>query len=303
MDSIRKNREATVLITGASSGIGQSCARRLASAGFVVFAGVRKQEDADRLQRDGGERIVPLSLDITDDASIRSAVDVVRARSAGRGLDALVNNAGIGVAAPVEYIRADVLRQQFEVNVFGQIAVTQAFLPLIRQCRGRIVNMGSVGSHLAIPFGGALCATKSAFRSLNDALRLELHPFGIHVAMIEPASIHTPAIEKTLGDAEGAIRQLPPDGVTYYGALLREFMHRSYEREQRGSPPDVVADAVYEAITTARPRPRYLVGKDARLLATMPWLLSERTLDRLRYRLFRLPSRAGAGGEKSERHA
>ena len=216
------------------------------------------------------------------------------AHLSGRGLDALVNNAGIGVVAPVEHIRLEVLRRLFEVNVFGQVAVTQAFLPLIRRARGRIVNMGSVGSHIAIPFGGALCGSKSAFRSLNDALRLELHPFGIHVAMIEPGSIRTPAVDKTLGDVERAIGELPPEGVARYADMLRRFMQRGYEREQNGSAPEVVAEAVLHAVTAKQPRATYPVGKDATLLVTMPRLLPASLLDRIRYRLFGIPASIAA---------
>jgi NAD(P)-dependent dehydrogenase (short-subunit alcohol dehydrogenase family) len=286
--------QKSVVITGASSGIGHACVVRLVREGFFVFASVRKELDAERLRRDGGDRVMPIALDVTDDASIAAAARDVRARLDGRGLDALVNNAGIGIAGPVEYLRADVLRHQFDVNVFGQVAVTQAFLPLIRAARGRIINMGSVGSHLAIPFGGVLCATKSAFRSLNDALRLELHPFGIDVVMIEPGGIRTPAVDKTLGDPDAAVAALPLEGVARYGAILRDFMRRAYAREERGSSPDVVADAVYRAITARRPRARYPVGKDARLLVTMPRLLPDGILDRLRFRLFGIP------GEKQE---
>lgn len=280
--------QRSVVITGTSSGIGRACVTRLVRAGFRVFAGVRKPKDAEALAREPS--VVPVEIDVTDDAAIRAAVDTVRAALAGGGLDALVNNAGIGVTAPVEYVRPEVLRRQFDVNVFGQVAVTQAFLPLIRQARGRVVNMGSVGSHIAIPFGGPLCASKSAFAALNDALRLELHPFGIHVVMIEPGSIRTPAVDKTLGDAERAIAELPREGAARYGAMMREFMKRGYERENNGSPPEVVADAVHEALTAAHPRARYVVGKDARLLATMPRLLPDGLLDRVRYRLFGIPS-------------
>jgi NAD(P)-dependent dehydrogenase (short-subunit alcohol dehydrogenase family) len=285
-----ESTQKTVVITGASTGIGHACVLRLARSGFVVFAGVRKPADAERLRREGGEQVLPITIDVTDEASIRSAVETVRRHVNGRGLDALVNNAGIGVAAPVEYMHADVLRRQFDVNVFGQIAVTQAFLPLIREAHGRIINMGSVGSHIAIPFGGALCATKAAFRSLNDALRLELHPSGIDVVMIEPASIRTPAVDKTLGDPEGAVRQLPPEGVARYGELLRSFIKRSFEREQGGSSPDVVADAVHQALTAAHPRARYPVGKDSTLLTAIPRWLPDRLLDRIRYRMFGIPS-------------
>lgn len=278
------------MITGASSGIGHASALRLAGSGFVVFAGVRKPEDGERLRREGGERVIPVAIDVTDAASIAAAVATVQSHLDGHGLDALVNNAGIGLAAPVEYMHPDALRKQFDVNVFGQIAVIQAFLPLIREARGRIVNMGSVGSHITIPFGGALCATKSAFRSLNDALRLELHPSGIEVVMIEPASIRTPAVDKTLGDPEGAVRALPPEGVARYGELLRAFMKRSYDEEQHGSPPEVVADAVHQALTAAHPRARYPVGKNSTLLTVMPRWLPDGLLDRVRYRLFKIPS-------------
>jgi NAD(P)-dependent dehydrogenase (short-subunit alcohol dehydrogenase family) len=283
-------RQRTVVITGASSGIGRASTLRLASAGFLVFAGVRKAADGERLRQEGGERVIPLEIDVTDAASIAAAVDTV-ARHVD-GLDGLVNNAGIGITAPVEYVSLDSLRRQFDVNVFGQIAVTQAFLPLIREARGRIVNMGSVGSHITIPFGGALCATKSAFRSLNDALRLELHPFGIHVVMIEPASIRTPAVDKTLGDPDGAVRQLPPEGVARYGDMLRTFIKRGYEREQHGSSPDVVADAVHHALTAAHPRAHVPVGKDATLLTAIPRWLPAGVLDRIRYRLFGITQRS-----------
>ncbi|HEY3357773.1 MAG TPA: SDR family NAD(P)-dependent oxidoreductase, partial [Polyangia bacterium] len=180
----------TVVITGAASGIGRATALRLVREGFVVFAGVRKRDDAASLRAEAGERLLAMALDVTDPDTIRAAATAVHAHVVGRGLDGLVNNAGIGVSMPVEYLPLDVLRQQFEVNVFGQIAVTQALLPLLRQARGRIVNIGSVGGHVTIPFGGALCGSKHAFRALNDALRLELHPFGIHVCMIEPGGIH-----------------------------------------------------------------------------------------------------------------
>ena len=288
--------ERTVLITGASSGIGHACAMRLSQEGFVVFAGVRKPRDGERLRTESGGKVLPVDIDVTDDATIRAAADEVRGRVGNAGLDGLVNNAGIGVTGPVEYLRPETLRHQFDVNVFGQIAVTQAMLPLVRRARGRIVNMGSVGSHISIPFGGALGASKSAFRSLNDALRMELHPFGIHVSMIEPASINTPAVDKTL-DADAAVAALPPEGAERYGAMMREFIQRAVERERHGSPPEVVAEAVFHALTDKRPRARYPVGKDVTLLMAMPWLLPDGLLDRIRYRLFGLPARFAAAVE------
>jgi NAD(P)-dependent dehydrogenase (short-subunit alcohol dehydrogenase family) len=282
------------VVTGASSGIGRSTSLLLARRGFRVFAGVRTEWDAESLRAEGGIRLVPIELDVTHSSSIAAAVELIDEHLGGQGLDGLVNNAGIGIAVPIEGVATDVLRHHFEVDVFGQIAVTQAFLPLIRRARGRIVNMGSVGGHLAIPFGGVLCGCKSAFGSLSDALRMELHPFGIRVSVIEPGSIHTPAVEKTLGDVEGAIAALPPATARRYGPLLRKVARRAYEREKGGSSPDVVARVVYRALTARRPRIRYHVGKDARLLAALPRLLPDRVLDAARLRLFGMPTSFGA---------
>jgi NAD(P)-dependent dehydrogenase (short-subunit alcohol dehydrogenase family) len=281
--------QKSVFITGTSSGIGHASALRLAKAGFRVFAGVRKQADAQSLRAEH-PGITSIAIDITDAASIASARAELEATLGG--LDGLVNNAGIGLAGPMEHVPLDELRRQFEVNVFGQIAVTQALLPLIRRARGRIVNMGSVGGHITMPFGGVLCGTKSAFGAMNDALRLELRPFGIHVSIIEPGAIHTPAVEKTLGDIEGTIAALPPDGQNHYASALREFNRRAYDRELHGSSPEVVADAVHHALTARRPRSRYPVGRDARLLVTMPRLLPDRVLDQLRLRIFGLTKQA-----------
>jgi NAD(P)-dependent dehydrogenase (short-subunit alcohol dehydrogenase family) len=287
--------EKRVLVTGASSGIGRATAAELLRAGFArVFAGVRRAADGQALRAELGPALTPLTLDVTDAAAIAGAVTVVSDDVGAHGLDGLVNNAGIGVSMPIEDAPLEVVRRQFEVNVFGQIAVTQAFLPLIRRARGRIVNTGSVGSHITMPFGGLLCASKAAFRSLNDALRLELHPFGIHVAIVEPGAIDTPAVEKMLGDVEGTLRELRPGGAARYGAMLREFTRRAYERERRGSPPEAVARVIRRALTDARPRACYPAGAHARAMGLVPRVLPEGVLDRVRLRLFGLPRRFGA---------
>ncbi len=283
----------TVVITGASSGIGRASALLLARSGFTVFAGVRKASDADALRREGGEHVVPLLVDVTDRDMIASAAEEVERRVGEHGLDGLVNNAGVGLAVPMESVPLDEVRRLFEVNVFGQLAVTQAFLPAIGRARGRIVDVGSVGTHVALPFGGVLAGTKSALGAFNDALRLELRPFGIRVVLIEPGSIHTPAVEKTLGAAESAVRALPIEAAERYGEMLRTFMRRAYEREKRGSPPEVVARVVLEALTARKPRARYLAGKDAWRLATLPRVLPRRLLDRVELRLLGLPAKTG----------
>jgi NAD(P)-dependent dehydrogenase (short-subunit alcohol dehydrogenase family) len=290
---MKQRQEKAVVITGASSGIGRATALYLAERGFRVFAGVRKQKDGEALRTESNGRVIPVLIEVTDRGSIEAAALEVQAQVGEHGLDGLVNNAGIATPAPIEYMRPEDLRRQFEVNVFGQVAVTQAFLPLVRKARGRIVNVGSVGSHIALPFGGALCGSKGAFTLLSDSLRLELRPYGIHVCLIEPGAISTPAVDKTLGDAEGVIASLPPEGAARYGAKLREFMRRGHERETKGSPPEVVAEAIHHALTARRPRLRYPVGADARMLVTLPRVLPERALDRVRLRMLGMPTEFG----------
>jgi NAD(P)-dependent dehydrogenase (short-subunit alcohol dehydrogenase family) len=259
------------------------------SDGWTVFAGIRKPQDGENLRREFGAAVVPLVLDLEQHESITAATRELESILEMPGLDGLVNVAGIGMIRPLEYASTSDVEKIFEVNVFGQLAIIQAFLPFIRKRRGRIVNISSVGAHIAIPFGGLLNASKAAFGLMSDALRLELHPFGISVCTVEPGSIKTPAVDKTLGDVEGILRQLPPQGIQRYGALLKEFAKRAYQRETNGSSPAPVASAVHHALTNRRPRTRYVVGKDARLLTALPRFVPDRVLDRIRFRLFGIP--------------
>ena len=284
----------TVVITGASSGIGRAAVSRMVQSDWQVFATVRKMQDGDQLSSDFGRNVTPIILDVTDRKTISAAAERVTSLLQGSGLDGLVNVAGVGKVQPVEYMTEDALQEAFNINVFGQIAVTQAFLPLLRTARGRIVNISSIGAHIAIPFGSLINATKSAFGILSDTLRLELHPFGIHVAAIEPGAIKTPAVEKTLGDMEAVIRSLPAEGAAQYGTMLRTFIRSGYEREMNGSSPDVVANAIHHALTARQPRTRYRVGKHATLLATLATFVPDRLLDKIRFRLTGMPSAFGA---------
>jgi NAD(P)-dependent dehydrogenase (short-subunit alcohol dehydrogenase family) len=292
-----------VVITGASTGIGRACALLLDQYGFQVFAGVRKEQDGQSLQSAASERLTPLLIDVTDASSIAQAAARVQESVGEAGLAGLVNNAGIGVSGPVEYLTLADLRMQFDVNVFGQIAVTQRFLPLLRQARGRIVNIGSIGDRITLPFGGALCASKSALASLNDALRMELRPWGLHVCLVEPATITTPAADKVQAASEALIEQLPREGAQQYASIFRTFTRRVVEREADGSPPEVVAAQVLRALTAARPKTRYLVGKNATRLSLLAWLMPERLLDQLRLRIFGLPTAFGALGTAPARPA
>jgi len=291
--SVSVNKGA-VVITGTSTGIGRACALTLDAQGFRVFAGVRKEEDAAALRRAASDRLTPLFVDVTDAASIAAAGATVARAVGDAGLAGLVNNAGVGLVGPLEYLPPDDLRRQFDVNVVGQLAVTQAFLPLLHRGRGRIVNIGSVGGKLTVPFGGALCASKYALEALTDALRLELRPWGIHVCLVEPGSIHTEAVDKTLGQGERTAAALARDGHGWYAAALRRFAAIAAKRERNGSPPAVVAATVVRALTVAAPRARYPVGAHARLLTTLPRVLPDSALDAMRARLFGLPRAFGA---------
>ncbi|HEV2398988.1 MAG TPA: SDR family NAD(P)-dependent oxidoreductase [Candidatus Sulfotelmatobacter sp.] len=270
------NRKAAV-ITGASSGIGYACVRRMSSAGWTVFATVRKTSDRDRLRSE--KNVYPVIMDVQDAASISSAAVEIASQLEPTGLDGLVNVAGVGMVRPLEYAAMSDVREIFEINFFGQLAAIQAFCGMLRKKRGRIVNITTVGVNLAIPFGGLLNSSKSAFGKLSDTLRLELRRFGVRVIAVEPGSISTPAVDKTLGNLEEIIRSLPPEAQQNYGPMIRTVGRRGYDMEKNGSSPDVVAVAVHHALTSDRPRLRYRVGKHAKLLATIPKLLPERVFD------------------------
>ncbi|TDC84573.1 SDR family oxidoreductase [Micromonospora sp. KC606] len=264
----------TVLVTGASTGIGRATALLLAREGFTVFAGVRKDADGEAL----GRSVTPIKLDVTDAGQIAAAAERL-----GR-LDALVNNAGIGVTGPLEFVPLDALRWQYEVNVFGQVAVTQAMLPMLRASRGRVVTVGSVGSWITLPFGGPLCSSKHAIRSLNDALRMEVKPWGIHAVLIEPGSIHSDAVDKLEGEVVPRLESIGPEGRRLYGAAYRTMTSAGLKEERSGSRPDVVARAVLHALTARKPRSRYPVGKKSRLMSTLGRIVPQYTLDALRLR-------------------
>jgi NAD(P)-dependent dehydrogenase (short-subunit alcohol dehydrogenase family) len=284
----------TVVITGASSGIGRACVSQLVQSGWRVFAAIRKAEDGDKLQSEFGAALTPVVMNVTDRIAVFGAAGQVSSQLEGRGLDGLVNVAGIGMIRPVEYVAPHDLQEIFDINVFGQITVTQAFLPLLRKARGRIVNISSVGAHIAIPFGSPINASKSAFATFSDTMRMELRPFGVSVSAVEPGAINTPAVEKTLGNVEAVVSNLPASGASQYGELLRRFARRAYARERNGSAPEVVARAVHHALTARRPRTRYRVGKHAHLLATLSAILPDRLLDAILLRIAGLPTKADA---------
>ena len=270
-----------MVITGASTGIGEACALHLDALGFRVFAGVRKEPDGEALRQRASDRLTPLFIDLTEPASIAAAAQTVTDALDGEGLAGLVNNAGIAVAGPVEFVPIAEVRRQFEVNVTGQIAVTQAFLPLLRKARGRVVNMGSSGGRWSKPFMGTYCASKFALRAVTDALRIELRPWGIHVSLVEPGAVTTPIWEKSMTAAEVMLGNFPQRAHDLYGrafAVVRQYMMEAW---RSAVPPGAVAKAVAHALTARRPRIHYFVGRDARLMAACARLLPDWLLDRL----------------------
>ena len=281
-----------VLVTGASSGIGRATAIVLANAGWHVFASVRNPVDGESLRAAvaSGPEITPVQLDVTDGEQIDAAVAQMSAHVGTAGLNGLVDNAGIGVTAPMEVVSPDSLRHQFEVNVFGQVAVTQAVVPLLRQARGRIVMIGSIGGRMTPPFGGPLAASKAAIASLADAFRQELAPWDIKVVLIEPASILTEAVDKVKRDAEKVVADFSAEEAEMYRDSYLGMVDLAMSRELKGSPPSVVGELVAKVLTKSRPRSRYVVGRDGRLLATLTRFVPTLVFDAMRRKLFRLPA-------------
>jgi len=285
--SIGDNR--AVVITGASTGIGAACALHLDRLGFVVFAGVRKSEDGVVLQKAGSDRLVPLELDVTDRTTIQKSHAVVFEASKDRGLFGLINNAGIAVVGPLEAVPISDLRQQLEVNVIGQVAVTQAFLPLIRQARGRIINMGSIAGRAATPLMGPYSASKFALEAITDALRLEVQQWGIHVSIIEPGAIATPIWNKSAIEAAERETAIETELRALYKPVVAAVRKVVGEASKRAISPDAVAKVVEAALTLPNPKTRYLVGTDAKLRALMAKLLPDRISDKLLTSILRLP--------------
>jgi NAD(P)-dependent dehydrogenase (short-subunit alcohol dehydrogenase family) len=281
----------TALVTGASTGIGQATALRLARAGWTVLAGVRDDAAGARLaaeaaERGGGGSVEPIALDVTDARQIADAAALVAARDGGSApgrLDALVNNAGIGVGGPLELIGIEDVRRQLDVNVVGQVAVTQALLPALRAARGRVVFLSSVGGRVAMAFTAPYAASKHAIEAIGDALRVELRTSHVQVALVEPGSVATPIWDK--GRAEAERVDVPDELRQQYGHIPEAMDTMLRSTAERGVPPEQVAETIERALTAPRMRARYVVGRDARVMIAVRRLLPDLVFDRLARRV------------------
>jgi NAD(P)-dependent dehydrogenase (short-subunit alcohol dehydrogenase family) len=269
----------SVLVTGASSGIGRATVRRLDAAGWKVFAGVRKEEDAAALRAESSERLEPVMLDVLDADAIAAAAERIGAEAGG--LDGLVDNAGGAVPGPLEALPIEDFRRQVELNLTAQLAVTQAMLPAIRKARGRVVLISSMGGRVALPFTGAYHAAKFGLEGLGDSLRQELAPWGIKVVLVEPGSIDTPIWTRGEEDADKILSGASPRLHELYGAAIEKYRKVVKDTAERGIPPEKVAAKIEHALDARRPRSRYLVGIDAQVMGRLKPFVPTPLFDRL----------------------
>lgn len=274
-------KRRAVVVTGASTGIGRACTEALVGQGFHVFGSVRKEADAEALERELGEHVTALRFDVTDRAAIDAAAERVAEAIGDTTLAGLVNNAGVAVAGPIMHLDVDELRQQFDINVLGLVSVTQAFLPLLGARRrppgapGRIVNISSISGKLVVPFLGAYASSKHALEALSDAMRRELRLYGIDVVIVEPGAVQTPIWDK----AEAADVERYAD--TDYGEILRKFQQVMVEQGRRGFPVSRVTDVVVEAMTSDRPKARYAIPNQQLMGWVLPRVMPDRWLDQM----------------------
>jgi NAD(P)-dependent dehydrogenase (short-subunit alcohol dehydrogenase family) len=277
-----------VLISGCSSGIGRAAALHLDAAGWHVLAGVRKEADAESLAAEATGALTPLILDVADSDSIEAARERVE-REAPGGLSGLVNNAGIAVSGPLEFIPIEDFRRQLEVNLTGHVAMIQASLPSLRAARGRIINVTSIGGIVTTPFFAPYCASKFGLEAVTDSLRVELRPWGIETIAIEPGSIATEIWAGGLKLFEEMTQRMPTQATELYERALKATAKASADTGARGIPPERAAATIETALTAARPRARYLVGRDAHAMAWASRLLPAKAYDRIVARSLGLP--------------
>lgn len=269
----------SILITGASTGIGRAGALHFDSLGWRVFAGIRRDEDAEALKAKASDRLTPVKLDVTDDAAIAAAADELDSALDGAPLDALINNAGLAISGPLEFLPMEDFRAQLAVNLTGQVAVTQAMLPLLRRGKGRIIFITSIGGRIAFPYAGPYHASKFGLEAVGDSLRQELRPWGIEVIIVEPGSVATDIWERGNAKAAEITAGLSPEALELYGDRIKAMAKTMSDIGEGGVDPQVVADVFEKALTVRKPRTRYLIGRDAKVQARLKIFIPDRIFD------------------------
>jgi NAD(P)-dependent dehydrogenase (short-subunit alcohol dehydrogenase family) len=277
----KSRARGAVLITGTDSGIGAACAEYLDGLGFRVFAGVLDRTALETKRGTRPARIRPVVLNVAKPEDIESACASITESVGAAGLFGLVNNAGYAIGGPLEYLPIEVMRRQFEVNFFGTLAVTQAFLPLIRAGQGRIINIGSPSGTLVLPFLSPYAASKAAIKAMTEVLRIELRPWNIPVSLIEPGRILTGIWRQSTDDSAALLENYPEEAIQRYRPVMEALVRMNTGAAARGLPPARVAQVVGRVLTCGRPRARYYVGWDSRLLTLAAHVVPTRLRDRV----------------------
>jgi NAD(P)-dependent dehydrogenase (short-subunit alcohol dehydrogenase family) len=286
-------QKGAVLVTGASTGIGRATALHLDKRGYRVFAGIRKQADAKSLKADASESLTPITLDVTKPRSIAAARQKVMRAVGKAGLSGLVNNAGIASAGPVEFLPVEEFQRVVDVNLTGQYAVTQAFLQALRRGDGTVVFVTSIGGRVANPFFSPYNAAKFGLEGVADSLRRELRPWKqMNVVVVEPGSVATPIWEKGNDAFDAAAAKMPPEAKRLYGPHTDRLKEVTIETADRGIDPGAVARVIEKAIRKRRPKARYIVGRDAKMMARTQSLVGDKNFDRLVSRAMKMPDHA-----------
>ena len=250
-----------IVITGSSTGIGKACALHLDKLGYKIYAGVRKQTDGDSLREEASDTLTPIILDVTDTKSIASTVSIIE-KETGGNIFGLINNAGIGRSGVLEAIPVDEIRNVMDVNVIGLMAMTKAMIPMLRKNKGRIINIGSTASFLASPGASAYAASKFAVRAITDSLRLELKPFGMSVILVAPGAVESEIWEKGAAYKNEMRKSIKPEIAKLYSTLIK--FGEKLVKEIKKIPAEEVAKSVADALASVKPKPYYIVGKDAK---------------------------------------
>jgi NAD(P)-dependent dehydrogenase (short-subunit alcohol dehydrogenase family) len=272
------DRRELIVVTGASTGMGAATARELARRGFHVLAGVRRDVDADALRGDG---IEPHILDITVESDVAAIAERVARDPQGQPLRALINNAGVAINAPVEALPIAEWRRQFEVNLFGHVAMIQALMPSLLRSSGTVVNISSLGGKVALPTYPAYAGSKFALEALSDSLRREVSRLGVKVVVIEPGAVKTAMAERGVATADRLKDGMTADQRERYGELVDAMSNLARSFDKDGVSAEHAAKVIAKAATASRPRTRYTVGRDAAVLARLSRVLSDRVLDRV----------------------